>query len=147
MAIRQEQQQGPSSGVNEALVLSGLAELALGALTGWPYALAIADPEKVGKLGIRSTPRLRQWHLDLLALGAVSVLAGTAVPNLPRGVGWPIAIGCWTNASSFAVLAFRPELSEHPAYRTAVGASFMTVTWAFTSLAVTAFKRRKHSVR
>ena len=27
---------------NEALVLSGLTELAAGALTGWPYALAMS---------------------------------------------------------------------------------------------------------
>jgi hypothetical protein len=34
---------------NEVLVLSGVTELALGALTGWPYALAVSDPEKVRK--------------------------------------------------------------------------------------------------
>jgi hypothetical protein len=28
------------------LMVSGLVELAVGALTGWPYALAIAAPER-----------------------------------------------------------------------------------------------------
>lgn len=46
----------------DGLMLSGLTELALGALTGWPYALAVADSELVKRLGIRSTARLRQWH-------------------------------------------------------------------------------------
>lgn len=89
---------------NDAVVLSGLIELAAGALTGWPYALAITDPDRVRKLGIRSTARLRQWHLDLIALGALTVLAGTAVPQLPRRVAWPLAIGAWTNANAFGVL-------------------------------------------
>lgn len=127
---------------NEALVLSGLAELAAGALTGWPYALAISDAERARRLGIRSTPRLRQWHLDLIALGALSVLAGTAVPDLPRRVAWPLAAGCWTNASAFGLLAFRPGAAEHPAYRAGAAASFTTVSWGFTSLAALAFRRR-----
>jgi hypothetical protein len=116
--------------------------LAVGALTGWPYALAISEPERVRRLGIRSTPRLRQWHLDLIALGGLSVLAGTAVSDLPRRVGWPLALGCWTNASSFCVLAFRPQAGENPAFRAAVATSFATVSWGFVSLAVTAFQRR-----
>lgn len=135
------------STVNEAVVLSGLTELALGALTGWPYALAISDPEAIRKLGVRSTPRLRQWHLDLIALGSLSVLVGTAVPDLPRRIGYPLAVGCWTNASSFMVLTFRPEATDHPVYRAGVTASFTAVSWAFTSLAALAFRRRRGSGR
>jgi hypothetical protein len=40
--------------------ISGLTELAAGALTGWPFALAKWEPEEVRRLGIRSTHRLRQ---------------------------------------------------------------------------------------
>lgn len=128
---------------NDAVVLSGLIELAAGALTGWPYALAISHPDKVGKLGIRSTARLRQWHLDLIALGALTVLAGTAVPELPRRVAWPLAIGAWTNANAFGVLAFKPEAAKHPAYQAAVGASFTTVSWSYLALAMLAARRRR----
>jgi hypothetical protein len=126
------------SATNETLVLSGLAEIALGALTGWPYSLAIADPERARGLGIRSPARLRQWHLDLIALGALAVLVGTAVPDLPRKVAWPLAIGCWTNASSFGVLVVRPDAKDHPAYRAAVVASFTAVSWSCVSLATLA---------
>ncbi|QNI05003.1 hypothetical protein GAN17_00780 [Mycobacterium kubicae] len=128
---------------NETLVLSGLVELAAGALTGWPYALAIADSERARRLGIRSTPRLRQWHLDLIALGALSVLVGAAVPDLPRSVAWPLAAGCWTNANAFGVLAFRPDAAETTVYRTAVAASFTAVSWGSTSLAALALRRRR----
>ncbi|MCA2245057.1 carbon-nitrogen hydrolase family protein [Mycobacterium sp. WUMAC-067] len=127
---------------NETLVLSGLVELAAGAVTGWPYALAIADAERARRIGIRSTPRLRQWHLDLIALGALSLLVGAAVPELPRRVAWPLAAGCWTNANAFGLLAFRPEAAETPAYRIAVAASFTTVSWGFVSLAALALRRR-----
>jgi fatty acid desaturase len=127
--------------INEILVLSGVTELAVGALTGWPYALAVSDPEKVRKLGIRSVPRLRQWHLDLIALGGLTMLVGTAVPNLPRRVAWPLAVGAWTNANAFGLLAFNPDADHHRSYRAAVGTSFATVTWGSMSLAVLVARR------
>lgn len=126
---------------NQALLLSGLTEIALGALTGWPYAVAMSDPEQAQKLGIRSTARLRQWHLDLIALGGLSVLIATAVPGLPRRLAWLLALGCWTNASSFGVLAFRPNAAGNPAFRAATGASFATVSGGFTALAILALRR------
>lgn len=135
----------PTSNTNDTLILSGLTELATGALTGWPYALAINDAEKVRKLGIRSVPRLRQWHLDLIALGSLSVLIGTAVPNLPRHIAWPLTIGAWTNAHAFGVLAIRPDWKDHPVYKTAVAGSFATVTWGCSALAILAARRRRRS--
>jgi hypothetical protein len=126
---------------NELMVLSGATELAVGALTGFPYALAISDREKAGRLGIRSVPRLRQWHLDLIALGSLTMLVSTAVPDLPRRVAWPLMLGAWTNASAFGLLAFRPDAERHPAYRTGVGASFVTVT--FGCLSVASLLRRR----
>lgn len=126
---------------NELLILSGSSEIALGALTGWPFALGVSDPERVRAAGIRSVPRLRQWHLDLIALGGLSMLVGAAVPELPRRIAWPLAAGAWTNANAFGVLAFNPEAEQHPAYRAAVGASFATVTWGFGSLAALVARR------
>ncbi|WP_280184424.1 MULTISPECIES: hypothetical protein [Nocardia] len=128
---------------NDAVIMSGLAELAFGALTGWPYALAVADPNKARKLGIRSPARLRQWHLDLIALGALTVLTGTAVPHLPRHVAWPLTIGAWTNAHAFGILAFKPDTENRPAYRAAVGASFATVSFGYVALAVLAARRHR----
>ncbi len=120
------------SATNDTLVMSGLAEVALGALTGWPFSLAVSDPERARALGIRSIPRLRQWHLDLIALGSLQALAASAVPDLPRKVAWPLMVGAWTNANAFAPLVARPELKEHPAYKAAALASFVTTSWGFT---------------
>ena len=120
---------------NEAMVVAGLAEIALGAATGWPFALAIADPDRARRLGLRSVARLRQWHLDLVALGGLTVLAATAVPDLPRRIAVPLTLGAWTNANAFGVLAFRPDAQGHPAYRGAVAGSFALTTWGFTALA------------
>jgi hypothetical protein len=130
-----------SSRANETLVAAGLVEVALGALAGWPYALAIDNPDAARRLGIRSVGRLRQWHLDLIALGGLSVLVGSAVPGLPRRVAWPLAVGAWTNANAFAVLAVRPELKEHPVYRAGVVASFATVSWGCCGLAAVGVRR------
>jgi hypothetical protein len=133
------------SRTNDTLIASGLVELAAGALTGWPYALAIDDIDKARRLGIRSVPRLRQWHLDLIALGALSVLVGSAVPDLPRRVAWPLALGTWTNANAFGLLAVRPELKDHPAYKAGVVASFATVSWSCCSLALLGLKRGRRA--
>jgi hypothetical protein len=133
------------SATNDAMVVSGLAEVALGALSGWPFALAINDPERARSLGIRSTPRMRQWHLDLIALGSLTALAGVAVPNLPRKVAWPLMAGAWTNANAFAPLIVKPDLREHPAYKAGAVASFVTTSWGFVGLATVAARRRRRS--
>lgn len=126
---------------NELLLASGFTEVALGALTGWPYALAIADPDRARSVGIRSTARMRQWHLDLIALGGLTALAATAVPDLPRRVAYPLAIGAWTNANAFGVLVVRPDVKDHPLYRAGVGGSFAVTTWGFAGLAAVAARR------
>jgi hypothetical protein len=131
------------STTNEAMIASGLTEVALGALTGWPFALAVSDPERARAAGIRSTPRLRQWHLDLIALGSLQAVAGAAVPDLPRKVAWPLMAGAWTNANAFAPLVVRPELKEHPAYKVAAIASFVTTSWGFVGLAAVARRRAR----
>jgi hypothetical protein len=123
------------------LMVSGLSELALGALTGWPYALAIADPELAKKAGIRSTARLRQWHLDLIALGGLTTMAGAAFPDLPGRVAWPLGVGAWTNAMAFGVLMVKPEARDTTAYRTAVIGSFVATSSGFTGLAVEGWRR------
>ena len=132
---------------NRVLLASGFVEVALGAATGWPYALAIADPERARAIGIRSTARMRQWHLDLIALGGLSALAATSLPDLPRGIAYPLAAGAWTNANAFGVLVVRPDLKDHPVYRAGVAASFVTTTWGFAGLALVATRglRRKRT--
>jgi hypothetical protein len=125
----------------DALMLSGLTELALGALTGWPYALSIADPDRARRLGIRSTGRMRQWHLDLIALGGLSVLASVAVPDRPRGTSTALGVGSWMNAMSFGVLVARPKLSDHPAYRAGVIGSFIVTSAGFIGLAREGWRR------
>lgn len=135
--MRRRQQPPPVNG----LVVAGLTELALGALTGWPMALAVTRPDDLSKIGIRSAARLRQWHLDLIMLGSLTAAASRFVPDPPRAVATPLAVGAWTNANAFGVLAFRPELKDHPAYKAGVIASFVSTSWGFTGLAAVAFKR------
>ncbi|HET9103802.1 MAG TPA: hypothetical protein VFN55_10655 [Solirubrobacteraceae bacterium] len=127
----------------DGLMLSGLTELALGALTGWPYALAIADPDRARRLGIRSVGRLRQWHLDLIALGSISVLASLAIPNRPKRTSATLTLGSWTNAMSFGVLVLRPGLSDHPVYRAGVGGSFAITSAGFVGLTREGWRRWK----
>lgn len=131
----------------DGLVVAGLTELALGALTGWPMALAVSRPEDLPKIGIRSGARLRQWHLDLIMLGSLTAAAPRFVPDPPRAVAVPLAVGAWANANAFGVLAFRPELKDHPVYKAGVVASFVSTSWGFTGLAGVAWSRWRRGRR
>src|SRR3954464_8185210 len=111
-----------------ALLVSGLTELAAGALTGWVYTVAVKRPDLLRRIGISSPDRIRQWHLDLGMLGAYTVVAGLAVPDPPRPVALALGVGAWTNATSFLPLAFREEVVDSPAYVVPVVASFIATS-------------------
>lgn len=139
---RKSRRTGRNEAAIDPLVVSGLTELATGALTGWLYTLVKTDREKARSLGIKSGARVRQWHLDLIALGGLTAMAGTAVPDLPHWVRWPLGIGAWTNAMSFLPLALDPDIEKRLPYRVAVVASFVSTSVGFTGLALTAARRR-----
>lgn len=131
-----------------ALVVSGLAEVALGALAGWPYTLVRQNPEAARRLlGIRSAARVRQWHLDLAMLGGLTVGLGTAVPDAPRWARLPLAVGAWTNAMLFLPLAFRPEVDDSPIYKATAGASFVATSVGFVGMAVEGARRWRRERR
>src|SRR6476646_8877570 len=71
----------------DGLVVAGLTELALGALTGWPMAVAVSRPQDLGRLGIRSGARLRQWHLDLIMLGGRTAVRARSPAQGRRAAG------------------------------------------------------------
>ena len=129
-----------------ALVVSGLAEVALGALAGWPYTLVRQDPEAARRyLGIKSAARVRQWHLDLAMLGGLTVAVGTAVPDAPKWASVPLGVGAWTNAMMFLPLAFAPEADKSPVYRATAGVSFVATSVGFVGMALAGARRRRRS--
>jgi hypothetical protein len=131
-----------------ALVVSGLIEVAAGALAGWPYTFVRQDPEAARRLlGIRSAARVRQWHLDLAMLGGLTVGVGAAVPAAPKWASLPLGVGAWTNAMLFLPLAFAPEADKHPVYRTLAGASFIATSTGLVGMAVEGARRRRRSRR
>ena len=130
----------PTSHPPSGLVASGVVELAAGALSGWVYAAVMYD-DGAQKLGIRSTARIRQWHLDLVALGTSTIALGLAVPDAPRGVRRALAVGAWSNAMMFLPLAYRPGLLQHPVYRALGLASFVTTSAGFSGMAAVALAR------
>jgi hypothetical protein len=124
-----------------ALVVSGLTELAAGALTGWIYTAVKTQPDRMRALGIRSPDRIRQWHLDLTMLGGFTVICGLAVPDASRVTSVALAVGAWSNAFFFLPLAFRPELERRRAFLVPVVASFIATSIGFTGTARTAYRR------
>ena len=104
-------------------------------------SVAVTRPQDLPKLGVRSGARLRQWHLDLSMLGSLTAAAPRLVPSPPRTVGVPLDVGAWVNANAFGVLAFRPDLKDHPVYWASVAGSFVAASWGFTGLAAVAWKR------
>jgi hypothetical protein len=122
------------------LVVSGLIQIALGALTGFPYTVAAYKPELLGMLRVQAPGRVRQLHLDLI-MGGLVTATGTALPQLPRTVTVPLAVGCWTNALAFAPPAVRPSIENSPAFRAVVTASFVTINAGFVAVAAIALRR------
>lgn len=129
----------------DGLVASGLAQVALGALTGIPYAVATYKPELLDRLGVRAPGRVRQLHLDLVMMGGLVTATGAALPRLPRSVAVPLAVGCWTNALAFAPPAITPSIENSPTFRAAVAASFVTTSAGWVAVAVVALRRWRAS--
>ncbi|QYN33665.1 hypothetical protein K1T35_35075 [Pseudonocardia sp. DSM 110487] len=123
------------------LVVSGLAQIALGALAGFPYAIATYQPQLLAVLGVRAPHRIRQLHLDLIMMGALVTATGAALPRLPRVVAVPLAVGCWTNALAFAPPAVRPSIEGTPLFRAVVAASFVTTSAGWVAAATIAASR------
>lgn len=133
----------PPSGV----VTSGVVELGAAALSGWVYALAKYDAERARTLGIKSPARIRQWHLDLAALGTATIALGLAVPDAPKIVRRALAVGAWSNAMMFLPLAYHPEALQNPIYRKLGIASFATTSVGFGGMAFSALRRRRAARR
>src|SRR5687768_17348637 len=64
------------------LVASGLAQIGVGALVGFPYAAASYKPELLERFGIQAPGRIRQLHLDLIMMGGLVTATGVALPHL-----------------------------------------------------------------
>lgn len=127
------------------LIVAGAAEIALGALIGFPYAVAV-DGSPTSKriltvLRIHHPRRLRQLHLDLIIMGVLLMAAGAAVPDIPLAVMLAIGVGGWTNALLFAPLMVDETQQQRPWFRTVTAASFVAVTVGWIALAVIAGAR------
>ncbi|MFW0785171.1 hypothetical protein AAFP35_11665 [Gordonia sp. CPCC 206044] len=124
------------------LVVSGLTELAFGALTGWVYAAVKQQPDAVRNLGVRAPDRIRQWHLELMMAGAFNVACGMAVPNVHPNAAKALIIGSWINPSAFLPLAFRPGIRDRLTYQLPVVAALVATSVGYTSIATTALRNR-----
>jgi hypothetical protein len=131
-----------SEGTPSPLVRSGLAELAAGALTGWVYTLARTRPDLAERIGLKSTPRVRQWHLDLAMLGTATIACGLAVPDPPKVAATALGVGAWTNAMAFLPLAIKPNIERHPVYIACTVGSFVATTTGFCGMALAAWRRK-----
>ena len=122
------------------LIAAGAVEVALGALLGFPFALAVDGRDRgkriLAAMRIRHTRRLRQLHLDLIIMGGLLIAAGAALPDLPLAVALAIGIGGWTNALLFAPLMFDEGQQQRAWYRLTTIASFVAVSAGWVGVAI-----------
>lgn len=127
------------------LVAAGLVEVALGAVLGFPYALAVegspASKWLLAVLRINHPRRLRQLHLDLIIMGILLVAAGTAVPDMPIAAALAVGIGGWTNALLFAPLMVNEDVQRTSLFRALTAASFVAVSSGWVAIAAVALSR------
>jgi hypothetical protein len=127
------------------LVAAGLAEVALGAVLGFPYALTVKGSEQSRRLmtalEIKHPRRVRPVHLDLIIMGILLTAAGAAVPALPLTPAFAVAIGRWTNALVFVPLIFDERLQSTRLFRVITAASFTAVSTGWVWIASIALGR------
>lgn len=127
------------------LVAAGAAEIALGALLGFPYAAAVDGSDTAKRIlkamRVNHPRRLRQLHLDLIIMGGLLVAIGAALPDLPLVVALAVGIGAWTNALLFAPLMVDEAQQERPWFRGVTGLSFIAVAGGWVAVAVIALSR------
>ncbi|UMG94091.1 hypothetical protein [Nocardioides sp. TF02-7] len=126
----------------DALIAAGAAEVALGALIGFPYAVAVDDSPTSRRLltalRVRHPRRLRQLHLDLIIMGVLLMAAGVAVPDLPTAVALAVGIGGWTNALLFVPLMVDERQQHRAWFRAVTVASFLAVSGGWVGVAAVA---------
>lgn len=110
------------------MVAAGITQVAVGALSGWPLAAVVGEPELAERAGVRDVQRLRQAHVDVIMMGGLIAAAGL-VDGSPAWAKTAARIGAWTNPLLFVPLAFRPGAARSPRYMVATIASF-TITCA-----------------
>lgn len=129
----------------DGLIAAGAAEIALGALLGFPYALAVDDTARSARLlaalRIRHPHRLRQLHLDLIIMGGLLVAAGAALPDLPLAIALAIGVGGWSNALLFAPLMYDETQVRRRWYRGTTLVSFVLVAAGWVGVAAYAVSR------
>ena len=118
------------------LVKVGVAELALGALSGWFVVLSLENPDWLRRRGVKQIPRIRQAHLDWIMMGTILVAIGAAVRDIPDWIAGLVVFGALVNPTLFVPLAFSPGMSERTAYRALSVVSFSAMGGGLTALAV-----------
>lgn len=122
--------------MTDVLLAAGVLSLASAALLGWLIALHRAQPEAIGKIGIKAPHRIMQLHLDQVMMGLILLAVATAFPDVPDWVAIPLLIGTVLNPLGFVPLAFWPKCDETLLYRGGIGLSFIASTIGFVGLAV-----------
>jgi len=128
--------------MDREMVAAGIAQVAVGALSGWPLAAAVGSPELAERVGVQDVHRLRQAHVDLIMMGGLIAAAGL-VDDAPKWAKAAARIGAWTNPLLFVPLAFRPKAAGSPAYVAATLASFTATCAGWVGIARAAGRARR----
>lgn len=123
----------------EPLIAAGAAEVALGALLGFPYSMLVDDNARarrfLGKIWMNNPRRLRQLHLDLIMMGTLLMVAGAALPDLPTATAWAIGVGGWSNALLFVPLMVNEKSQQQLWFRAVTAVSFVAVAGGWVGVA------------
>ena len=119
--------------MSEILITSGLIQVTLAVLMGWPLALLHSGWKQVGPL--RHTKRVLQYHLDNVFMGILQMVIATVFPDMPVIAGWLLLIGSWTNPMPFIYMAASTKpLPEQRGMRIFSIISFIIMTTAYLGL-------------
>ncbi|WP_043735985.1 MULTISPECIES: hypothetical protein [Nocardia] len=123
------------------LVVFGVVELAVAALTGWLMVATVTIPDTLRAHGVTHLGRIRQAHLDLLFMGVILTAVGAAVPDVPTWIAVLLVVGAYGQPVTFLPLAFRASIQRATAFRALEGLLFVGTSVGWVALAVLVLAR------
>lgn len=123
------------------LVVVGLFQLMLGALSGWAMLIKAMRPDLLDRIGLKDHDTVRKIHLDWIMMGTIDVAIGLALPGMPVWIVVLLVFSTVMNPLLFLPPAFSPKAGGSTWYLGTALLSFTCAGIGFVSAFVVGLSR------
>jgi hypothetical protein len=123
------------------LVVVGLFQLMLGALSGWAMLAKAVKPSLIDAIGIKDHDTVRKIHLDWIMMGTIDIAIGLALPGLQVWIVALLVFSTVMNPLLFLPPAINPSWGGTKLYMGTALLSFTCAGVGFVSAFITGLSR------